>query len=545
MIRQFIKDLVGGKKDAASAEGGKARKSRKSRKTSRFGQRVEIPVEEHGIDLRLLDTAAIEVVTTLQQAGFEAYVVGGAVRDLLLGLRPKDFDVATSATPEEVKKLFKRAFIIGKRFRIVHVMFGGSRGRRGKGGRSGADGRNDSRKRSPGVVIEVSTFRAFLDASQAEQIKGNERTSSRALAGVSHAVDAHGRVLRDNVWGSQSEDATRRDLSVNAMYYDPTSQLVVDYHQGYADMRGKRLRMIGDATERYREDPVRIMRAIRFAAKLRHAGFVLEEKTAQPIEHCLPLLEKVPQSRLFDESLKLFMTGHALDSVQVIRDMQVGYGLYAIARLVVQRAEQPLVQTALADTDARVEQGRSVMPYFLLASLLWQDVQTCWESYRKQGEHPTPALGSAINQVFDERIGDVSGRGRLAADMREMWMMQPRFERRRGKPPLKMVENPRFRAALDFLRLREKEGQAEVGLYDWWQAFYLADGQERAAMLDMQHQQHQQKKRGAGSAEQSTQEQPARKRRKRRRKTRKPENGGGTADGGGSGGADNSGTAQG
>lgn len=527
MIRQFIQNLTGGgrrrKKNNRQADGAASRTSQA--RMPRYGSRVEIPVQEHGIDLQLLDAAAIEVVTTLQQAGFEAYVVGGAVRDLLLGLRPKDFDVATNATPEEVKKLFRRAFIIGKRFRIVHVMFGGSRGRRKKTDRRGAGGSNQkstakdsragARKSSPAVVIEVSTFRAFLDASKAEQIRGNERTSRRELAGVSHAVDAHGRVLRDNVWGSQSEDATRRDLSVNAMYYDPSSQLVVDYHRGYADMQNKRLRMIGDATERYREDPVRIMRAIRFAAKLRHAGFALQEATAQPIQHCLPLLEKVPQSRLFDESLKLFMTGHALDSVHVIREMEVGHGLYAIARLVARRADQPLVQMALADTDARVAQNRSVMPYFLLASLLWEDVQTCWERLKKQGEHPTPALVSAINQVFEERIGDVSGRGRLAADMREVWLMQPRFERRRGKGPLKMIENPRFRAALDFLRLREKDGQTEAGLHDWWQAFYTADGDGRVAMIDARQSQAQKNSKTSTAAGTRA----AGKRRRRRRKS--------------------------
>lgn len=221
------------------------------------------------------------------------------MRDLLLGLRPKDFDVATNATPEQVKSLFRRAFIIGKRFRIVHVVYG--RGREHE-------------------VIEVSTFRAFLDNSQAEQVTGNERTSKLALAHMKHAVDANGRVLRDNVWGPQDQDATRRDFTVNAMYYDPESQIVVDFHKGIQDAQKRVLRMIGDPATRYREDPVRIIRAVRFAAKLSPLGFKLDAKTAKPLVECEHLLEEVPQSRLFDEMLKLLQTGHALASIEQLKN---------------------------------------------------------------------------------------------------------------------------------------------------------------------------------------------------------------------------------
>ena len=224
-----------------------------------FGKRKEVPASEHGIDASLVDERATQVVRTLQQAGYEAYIVGGAVRDLLLGLKPKDFDVATNATPEQVKALFRRAFIIGRRFRIVHVVHG--RGREHE-------------------VIEVSTFRAVLDHSAAEAVPGNERTSKRELAGMKHAVDASGRVLRDNVWGPQEEDAARRDFTVNAMYYDPQTGTVVDYHGGIQDAKRHVLRMIGDPATRYREDPVRILRAVRFAAKLSARGFKLEPRTA-------------------------------------------------------------------------------------------------------------------------------------------------------------------------------------------------------------------------------------------------------------------------
>ena len=205
-------------------------------------QRRDVPVTEHGINPSLVDERARNVVRTLQEAGYQAYIVGGAVRDLLLGLRPKDFDVATNATPEQVKALFRRAFIIGRRFRIVHVVFG--RGREHE-------------------VIEVSTFRAYLDPAAAETVAGNERTSRGELSGMKHAVDAHGRVLRDNVWGTQEEDALRRDFTINAMYYDPQTQIVVDYHQGMRDAQHRTIRMIGDAPARYREDPVRVLRLLR------------------------------------------------------------------------------------------------------------------------------------------------------------------------------------------------------------------------------------------------------------------------------------------
>ncbi|MDP3810925.1 MAG: polynucleotide adenylyltransferase PcnB, partial [Hydrogenophaga sp.] len=230
MIKKFIDRLLG-KSPAAPA-----------RRANPFGKREDVPVSVHGIDIKLVDQRALDVVHTLKQAGFDAYIVGGAVRDLLLGLRPKDFDVATSATPEQVKGLFRRAFIIGRRFRIVHVIYG--RGREHE-------------------MIEVSTFRAYLDSADAEQVAGNERTSKGELAGMKHAVDASGRVLRDNVWGPIEHDAARRDFSINAMYYDPESQTVVDFHHGIRDAKKKTLRMIGDAATRYREDPVRIIRAVR------------------------------------------------------------------------------------------------------------------------------------------------------------------------------------------------------------------------------------------------------------------------------------------
>ncbi|RMX03472.1 polynucleotide adenylyltransferase PcnB [Corticibacter populi] len=479
MIKQFIDKLLG-KKARNNTDGGNrgnthaeaerpARGARASRKI--FGTRRDVGAEVHGIDPKLVDRRANEVVTTLQDHGYEAYIVGGAVRDLLLGLKPKDFDVATNATPEQVKALFRRAFIIGRRFRIVHVVFG--RGRENE-------------------VIEVTTFRAYLDNQAADKVSGNEKTSRQALANVQHAVDASGRVLRDNVWGSQQEDAARRDFSINAMYYDPRTQTVVDYHKGIEDARRHTIRMIGEPATRYREDPVRMLRAIRFAAKLRALGFTLDAKTAQPLSELRGLLGDIPPSRMFDEMLKLLQTGHALASIAELRELHLESGIYPLLDLIVARGDQPLVQLALQDTDRRVAEGKSVAPSFLLACVLWDDVQRLWQQYQQDGLAPHPALHQAIDETFERRVGDVSGRGKLGADMREIWVMQPRFERRTGKAPLSLVEQPRFRAGFDFLRLRARTGELDEALAQWWETFSLASDEQRLQMLEEARRQSQQ-----------------------------------------------------
>lgn len=504
----------------------------------KFGKRAEVGPEEHGIDPALVDERALNVVHTLKEAGHEAYIVGGAVRDLILGLRPKDFDVATNATPEQVKSLFRRAFIIGRRFRIVHVVYG--RGREHE-------------------VIEVSTFRAYLDSAAAEAVAGNERTSKNELAGMKHAVDASGRVLRDNVWGPQDEDAARRDFTINAMYYDPERRIVVDYHGGIKDAKKKLLRMIGDPAARYREDPVRIIRAVRFAAKLAALGFKLEPKTAQPLRPSLGLLAEVPQSRLFDEMLKLLQTGHALATVEQLKALGLARGIYPLLDLIVEKAEQPFVKSALQDTDRRVAEGKPVAPSFLLACVLWSDVRDGWAQRLARKQHPFPALQEAIDDVFNSRIGDVSGRGKLGADMREIWMMQPRFEKRSGSSPFSLVEQPRFRASFDFMRLRADAGEVDVVLADWWQEFSQASDAVRedlVAQLREEQQKHQRRVRpprpappalgeplsapaplGAEADDDEGAAAPAGDApRKRRRRRRKPGGGGAAASAAGDGG---------
>ena len=497
MIKKFIDKLLG--KNGSSPTGGPKKVT---------GKRVEVAKSEHGIDPTLVDERAVKVVATLKEAGHEAYIVGGAVRDLLLGLRPKDFDVATDATPEQVKALFRRAFIIGRRFRIVHVVFG--RGREHE-------------------VIEVSTFRAYLDNAAAEQVEGNEKTSKSELAGKSHVVDASGRVLRDNVWGPQIEDAARRDFTVNALYYDPQTEVVVDYHGGIKDAKKRVLRMIGDPVTRYREDPVRIIRVVRFAAKL---GFEIEPKTRAPIKEMAALLDNVPQSRLFDEMIKLLQTGHALASLEELRKQGLHRGVFPILDVVLDEAHrhdgrEMFVQLALADTDRRVSEDKPVAPSFMLASMLWHDVQKRWEQLKKKGEPPFPALQQAIDEVFNARIGDISGRGKLAADMREIWMMQPRFDRRTGSSPMSLVEQPRFRAGFDFLRLRADAGEIDPELARWWETFSQANLGERHALIDQARQQEHARRVAAGPDAAA----PAAKKRRRRR--RKP-----AGEGGGGGGAD-------
>ena len=389
---------------------------------------VVLGPKEHGIDPKLVSSNAIRVTQGLQQAGFKAFLVGGAVRDLLLGVKPKDFDIATNATPEQVRKLFRRAFIIGRRFQIVHVMFGQD-------------------------LLEVTTFRgASVDAAP---------------------KDEHGRVLRDNTFGEQHEDAIRRDFTINAMYYDPDTQTVLDYHGGMADIRNKTLRIIGVPEERYREDPVRLLRVVRFAAKL---DFSIDAATAAPIKIMAPLINNVPAARVFDEMLKLLMSGHALACLHQLRKEGLHHGLLPLLDVVL---EQPLgekfVRLALASTDARIKQGKPVSPGFLFASLLWHQVLEKWTAYQAAGEASIPALHLAADDVLDNQTEKLSLQRKIASDMRDIWAMQPRFERRTGKAPYKLLENLRLRAGYDFLLLRCASGEIDAELGEWWTDFMEGD----------------------------------------------------------------------
>lgn len=395
----------------------------------------------HRINPELISKHAIKVTQVLQEAGFDAYIVGGAVRDLLCNIAPKDFDVATNATPEEVQRLFRRSRIIGRRFQIVHVTFYG--------------------KDRP-EIIEVSTFR------------------SHAQPDESH-VAASGRILRDNVWGTHAEDATRRDFTINAMYYDPQSETVLDYHGGLNDIHANTIRMIGEPTQRYREDPVRMLRAIRFSAK---TGFAIEDQTRAPFHKLGHLLKEVPSARIFDELLKLLMSGYAWKSLVGLQQA----GLHAdilplIDEILADEDCAHFVQTALDNTDARIHQGKSISPGFLFASLLWHDVKSRWSAHESSGMPSIAALHAAIDDVFSQQKAFLGMQRRHESDMREIWAMQPRLEKRVGRYPHRMIENPKFRAAYDFLLLRCQTGDAPEELGQWWSSFIVADEVARQDLL--------------------------------------------------------------
>ncbi len=407
-----------------------------SRKPRLRKEPKRIPKSEHQIKRELVSRSALRVCETLQKAGFHAYIVGGAVRDLLLGVAPKDFDVATNATPEQVKSHFRRAIIIGRRFQLVHVMFGSE-------------------------TIEVSTF--------------------RALENPERKTDAHGRVLADNVFGEQHEDAARRDFTINALYYDPTHETVLDYHDGVRDVRRKRLRMIGVPELRYREDPVRMLRAVRFAAKL---GFEIDQATREPIRPLADLIENVPAARLFDEMLKLLTSGHSVACITRLRAEGLHHGLLPLLDVILEQpAGERFVMLALSRTDERVRAGKHIAPGFLFATLLWHEVLKRWKERTAAGEHRIPALDASIDDVLDAQTEKLAIQRRYTSDMREIWMLQPRFERRHGHAPAKLLEHLRLRAAYDFLLLRcaAEEAPAEIG--DWWTRFLHADESTRQEMM--------------------------------------------------------------
>ncbi|MFX1684575.1 polynucleotide adenylyltransferase PcnB [Paraburkholderia sp. A1RO-5L] len=418
---------------------------------------VVLSADIHGIDPSLISRNAVRVTDGLQQAGFRAFIVGGAVRDLLLGVAPKDFDVATDATPDQVQKLFRRARIIGRRFQIVHVQFGQE-------------------------IIEVSTFRALVDAPPAEAAggAGHKRLRRDELDRKTHHVDASGRVLRDNVWGEQHEDATRRDFTINAMYYDPATQTVLDYHNGMADMRARLLRMIGDPATRFREDPVRMMRVVRFAAKL---GFEIEAHTRAPIQELADLINNVPAARLFDEMLKLLLSGHALECLKWLRKEGLHHGLLPLLDVVLEQPQgERFITLALSNTDARVRAGKPVSPGFLFATLLWHDVQQRLQQYTAEGEFPVPALHRAMDDVIDAQTEKLAIHRRYSSDMREIWGLQLRLEKR-GRSAIKLLEHPRFRAGYDFLLLRCESGELDAEVGQWWTDFISGDPAARETLL--------------------------------------------------------------
>lgn len=402
--------------------------------------------DQHGITVELVDAAAMNVITGLRDAGFEALLVGGCVRDMLLGIAPKDFDVATDATPEQVSQVFRRTRLIGRRFRIAHVRFGRE-------------------------VIEVSTFRRQLD-DEGEPAVNNRRE----LRGKDTALSAEGVILRDNAWGRIDEDAFRRDFTVNALYYDPMEEVLIDYLGGVNDLRHRRLKLIGKPAIRYREDPIRIIRAIRFAAKL---DFELDGATGTAIPETSHMLNEVAPARLFDELCKLFLQGSAEQAWLLVRDLDLAETLFPDVELTDHVDE--LIVSAMRGTDERIRDGKPVTPGFLFAVLLWD---TYLDRLLRHTEFSSlvEARDSASVEVLREQ-GEISSiPRRFSQFIREVWLMQPRLEAREPKTLGRVLSHPRFRAAYDFLLLRAATGEVDQSLADWWTEYQELEGGEQATM---------------------------------------------------------------
>ncbi|MDE2305310.1 MAG: polynucleotide adenylyltransferase PcnB [Gammaproteobacteria bacterium] len=415
---------------------------------------VVIPRAAHTISRSEISPNALKVLYRLKEAGYQAFLVGGAVRDLLLGVRPKDFDVATNALPEEVRALFRNCRLIGRRFRLAHVHFGSE-------------------------IIEVATFRAAA-APEREDALDPEAEPGAPVDDEDRAIDTRGRILRDNVYGTIAEDVWRRDFAANALYYNIEDFSVWDFVGGVADIEARRLRMIGDPDARYREDPVRMLRAVRFAAKL---DFSIDPPSEEPIRRLAHLLDGVPAARLFDETLKLFLSGYGARSYLLLRRYGLFEHMFPLAAAAFSRppyayAEQMLDQ-GLRNTDERIAADKAVTPTFLFALLLWGAVLREMNE-RNAGPAPDVAqLLDACDAVLKAQQSRVSIPRRFSVPMRELLMLQPRFNRRTGVKSLGLLHHPRFRAAYDFLMLRVQVGAADREIADWWTEIQLLPQEER------------------------------------------------------------------
>lgn len=430
---------------------------------------IIVPRSEHNVSRANISENALKVLYRLVQAGYEAYLVGGGVRDMLLGREPKDFDVATSASPEEVRQLFRNCVLIGRRFRLAHVRFGRE-------------------------VIEVATFRAETSGDEGD-----------------HLQEENGRILRDNVYGTLETDAWRRDFTVNALYYNIKDFSVVDYTGGMADLKSGVLRLIGDPERRYREDPVRMLRAVRFAAKL---GFRLHPDTEDPLWKLGSLLEEISPARLFDETLKLFMSGHGIQTFEIARRYKLFGYLYPQTEASLAQEEQGFPHTllirALTNTDTRIRDDKPVTPAFLYAALLWEPYREAYNERMAAGDSEQDAAFAAGDAVVAKQLVSTTLPKRFSIPMREIWAMQSRFEKRTGKRPLQLLGHPRFRAAYDFLLLRAEAGEEIQELCDWWTEFQQLDETGRLQRLTQ----------GGGEGK------------KRRRRKRRRRDGGSSGEGG-------------
>ncbi|WP_084616773.1 polynucleotide adenylyltransferase PcnB [Pseudidiomarina sediminum] len=381
-----------------------------------LAQPLVIPRDQHPISRKDIAEPALKVLYRLNKAGYDAYLVGGCVRDLLLGIQPKDFDVATNAHPEQVKKLFRNCRLVGRRFRLAHIMFGRE-------------------------IIEVATFRGHHDD---DQDSANHAKS-----------DAKGMLVRDNVYGSIEEDAQRRDFTVNALYYNIADFAIYDFANGVRDIDNGVLRMIGDPETRYREDPVRMLRAIRFATKL---SMRMDESVATPIRQHAQLLQNIPPARLFEECLKLFTAGKALANFELLSDYHLFQQLFPMLKSYLQTPEEApyqMLRQTFSDTDARINKGMSITPAYLFAALLWWPLQARMEQLMFESGLPAfDAMNVAAADVIGRQVQTVAVPKRFTIPAREIWQLQQRLERAKGKRVQTLLGHPKFRAAYDFLVLR-------------------------------------------------------------------------------------------
>ena len=396
---------------------------------------LRISFDEHNIDVDQISPCASRTIATLHQEGHEAYVVGGAVRDLLLGFVPKDFDVVTDATPEEVRRIFRNSRIIGRRFRLVHVYCGRD-------------------------MVEVSTFRAPHEASNSK--------------------DRKGRLLRDNTFGSINEDAIRRDFTVNALFYDPRSKEVLDFCGGYVDTQKNLLRIIGAPVQRYREDPVRMLRAIRLSEKL---SLTIDSKTKSPFKKQAGLLDGVPTARLYDEFIKVVKSGSLASAVEQI----VAFGFHSalfkkLDEVKARSKEGDFLRLVYKKTDERINSGKSVSPAFLFAAVFWPEVNKRW----KYVESDPKYMGALVRAIDEASIGlsQTFIPKRLIADIRDIWYLQGRLLNRRGKKPTQVLRHTKFRAGYDFLELRGIAGEVPEELVDWWTRFQDIEPEDRESWLE-------------------------------------------------------------
>lgn len=376
-----------------------------------------ITYDEHKINIRSFSKNAIKVCVILREYGYESYIVGGAIRDIIIGIKPKDFDIVTNATPEEIKNIFKKSKIIGKRFKIVHILINQE-------------------------LIEVSTFR-----------------SSK----TPHTKDSFGRIIRDNIFGSHKDDAKRRDFTINALYYDPIKEEIIDFHNGYSDLINKDLVIIGNPEQRYREDPIRMLRAFRFASKL---DIDISNKTYEPIKNMGYLLNNVPNSRLLDEIIKMFMCGRSLKCLEYLEETELIEKIFIYKNI--RNKNKNFLELVLQNTDDRIHEGKHISTSFLLASIMWPVLFELWQKIHSDGEHLIPALIIATRQILNNQNKKLIIQQKFCSEIREIWFMQPRFEKLNKKNITKMIAQPRFRSACNFFFIRSLAKECDKDLASWW-----------------------------------------------------------------------------